>query len=274
MNIEPSARKITLISGSLQLMRRPARAFRRRYPGAMRVGTSSLAVAAAVVVLAGCGESKTRTPTSRRPPARVKVIQPGAPGEPSREVVATADAAGQDGHTKADVEFMQGMIHHHQQAIVMTDWVPDRTQSTSIRLMAQRIEVSQSDEMKLMRDWLKKRDVDPSDHSHRHQPMPGMVNSRQLAKLKARQGRRVRPPVPALHDPAPPGRADDGPAARGRGRRRRAEIGLFIMHVDADQAIEIERMQELARGRAARGRPGSPSRLGRRARGRVVSKRA
>src|SRR5918999_5300216 len=111
----------------------------RRYPGRMGVGRSRLALAATVVVLAGCGDGKKDSGASdggSTSPSQVKVIQPGAPGEPSREVVATPTVTGADGHTKADVEFMQGMIHHHQQAVIMSEWVPDRTQSTSLRLMA------------------------------------------------------------------------------------------------------------------------------------------
>ena len=52
------------------------------------------------------------------------VVQPGAPGEPSRKVAAGTDARRRSQHSEADVAFMQGMIHHHQQAIVMTGWVP------------------------------------------------------------------------------------------------------------------------------------------------------
>ena len=80
---------------------------------------------------------------------------------------------------------MQGMIHHHQQALVMTDWVPGPTQSTSIRLMAQRMALSQQDEIDQMRNWLEARGVDPADHSHKHTAMPGMLDSRQLERLKA-----------------------------------------------------------------------------------------
>jgi uncharacterized protein (DUF305 family) len=210
-----------------------------------------LAFAATIVVLAGCGDSKKDSGSSDGGSAstsEVKVIQPGAPGEPSREVVATPTVTGQDGHTKADVEFMQGMIHHHQQAVVMSEWVPKRTQSTSLRLMAQRIEVSQEDEMNLMRNWLKKRGVDPDNHSHKHRAMPGMVNSRQLSKLKESRGKAFDRLFLRYMTQHHMGALTMVRELVDKGGGAEAEIGQFILHVDSDQSIEIKRMQELARG--------------------------
>jgi uncharacterized protein (DUF305 family) len=212
----------------------------------MRMGTGSLAMVAAAVALTGCGDKDAEPVTESTPTPQVKVIQPGAPGEPSREVVATPTPEGQDGHTKADIEFMQGMIHHHQQAVVMTEWVPDRTQSTSLRLMARRIEVSQGDEMNLMRNWLKKRGVDPNDHSHRHKPMPGMVNSRQLAKLKAAKGVKFDRLFLRYMTQHHQGALTMVQQLVDKGGGGESEIGQFILHVDSDQSIEIQRMAELA----------------------------
>lgn len=205
-------------------------------------------MAAVAVVLAGCGDSD-KAPAesgSRTGSLPTNMVQPGAPGEPSREVIATSTPEGAP--NPADIAFMQGMIHHHQQAVVMTEWVPDRTQSTSLRLMAARIRVTQSDEMDLMRNWLKKRGVDPSDHSHRHTAMPGMVNSRQLAKLKAAKGvgfdRLFLRYMTQHHAGALTmvrQLVDDGGGTE-------SEIGQFALHVDADQSIEIQRMGELLKG--------------------------
>ena len=53
------------------------------------------------------------TPTTDAP----RIIQPGAPGQPSREVdQAILEADPRPPYTAADVAFMQGMIHHHAQA--------------------------------------------------------------------------------------------------------------------------------------------------------------
>jgi uncharacterized protein (DUF305 family) len=214
----------------------------------MRVGKSRLAICAVAALLAGCGGSGAKQQEPAADATRApNLIQPGAPGEGSRKVSAVPTPAGKL-HTDADVAFMQGMIHHHQQAVTMADWVPDRTQSTSIRLMARRMAVSQQDEMRLMRSWLEKHDVDPDDHSHRHRAMPGMVNARQLAKLKAAKGKafdRLFLRYMTQHHQGAltmvQELVDDGGGAE-------PEIEQFILHVDADQGIEIQRMRELLQG--------------------------
>lgn len=87
-----------------------------------------------------------------------RTVQPGAPGEPAR--VLTADElarAEHPPHTAADVSFMQGMILHHGQALVMTELAKTRTTNRDIQLLAQRIELSQDDEIRLMERWLTER---------------------------------------------------------------------------------------------------------------------
>jgi uncharacterized protein (DUF305 family) len=84
-----------------------------------------------------------------------RAIQPSAPGEPTR-VLSAEELAGapHPEHTRDDVRFMQGMLHHHAQAMVMTELATRRTRSQDIRLLARRIELSQNDEITLMRRWL------------------------------------------------------------------------------------------------------------------------
>jgi uncharacterized protein (DUF305 family) len=116
-----------------------------------------------------------------------KIIQPGAPGEPSREISAeeASDLAGIL-YTAADVEFMRGMIAHHAQAIRMTDLLASRTESEEMRLLAQRIELSQRDEIEMMEEWLRGHGQDVSqgaDAHHAHhgehhgELMPGMLTA-------------------------------------------------------------------------------------------------
>ena len=105
--------------------------------------------------------------------------------------------------------------------------------------------ISQTDEMKQMREWLTKRDFDPGDHSHAHKPMPGMVNSRQLAKLKAAKGAdfdRLFLRYMTQHHNGALTMVDQLKADGGGGE---TDIGVFTNHVYADQSIEIGRMQEL-----------------------------
>jgi len=110
------------------------------------------------------------------------IVQPGAPGQPSR-VIAAAQASdlSQVQYTGADIKFMQGMIGHHAQAVEMVALVPSRTSSDAVRKLAQRIDVSQQDEMQMMREWLQARSQqipDPRAH-HMMGPalMPGMLTA-------------------------------------------------------------------------------------------------
>src|SRR5690606_11801838 len=81
---------------------------------------------------------------------------PGAPG-PAGSGTADAQIAPRPPHTEADIAFMQGMIGHHRQALEMAALVDERTPSESIRLLAERIEVSQTDEIEMMSRWLEGR---------------------------------------------------------------------------------------------------------------------
>src|SRR6266550_6976846 len=100
--------------------------------------------------------------------------------------ITTAVASAQQAphYTAADVRFMQGMIGHHAQALVMTGLIPERTTRADIRALGQRIEVSQKDEIKMMQQWLRDRgqQVPTIDTRHEHRGdaahsmgMPGMA---------------------------------------------------------------------------------------------------
>ena len=142
-------------------------------------------------------------------------MQPGAPGEPSKTIAADElEAPEPTPHTAADVDFMQGMIHHHAQALVMTRLARERATKGDVALLAKRIDVSQASEMELMEQWLGARDEevpDAEDHAREHGPnghlMPGMVGERELARLAAADGRAFDRLFVRLHDPPPPGRS-------------------------------------------------------------------
>src|SRR5262252_4858195 len=87
--------------------------------------------------------------------AKPPIVQPGAPGQPSRVIAATqASDLSQVQYTGADIKFMQGMIGHHAQAVEMVALVPARTVREDLRKLAQRIDLSQQDEIKMMQHWL------------------------------------------------------------------------------------------------------------------------
>jgi uncharacterized protein (DUF305 family) len=130
------------------------------------------------------------------------VVQPGAPGQPSKKLSSSTRAKLPPSSAK-DVEFMRGMIMHHSQAVEMTDLIEPRTENKDLRRLAARISQSQSDEMNFMRRWLEARGEPTSmpmegisgmHHMHgtdsqAHQMlMPGMLSAKQMDALKKATG--------------------------------------------------------------------------------------
>src|ERR1700741_2902296 len=81
------------------------------------------------------------------------VVQPGAPGEPTRTLPPNTRAT-LPPSSPADVKFMQGMIMHHAQAVEMTALMESHTQNRDLLLLGARISHSQSDEIRFMNRWL------------------------------------------------------------------------------------------------------------------------
>ena len=183
--------------------------------------------------------------------ARPPIVQPGAPGQPSR-VIAAAQATdlSQVQYTGADIKFMQGMIGHHAQAVEMVSLVPSRTASDDVRKLAQRIDVSQQDEMKMMREWLQARGQQIPDPRAHHMMgaamMPGMLTPEEMARLAAATGpefdrlflegmiRHHGGAITMVHDLFATGGAGQTP-----------EIFSYASDVDADQRMEIDRVGSL-----------------------------
>jgi uncharacterized protein (DUF305 family) len=179
------------------------------------------------------------------------VIQPGAPGEDSRVVTQPElEAQPTPTHTEADITFMQGMIHHHAQALDMVDLLETRTQSEDMRKLARRIELSQRDEIEMMREWLEDRGADaPGEHAH-HAPgaplMPGMLTPQEMARLGAAKGvefDRLFLEYMIKHHEGALVMVKELFATPGAGQE--AEIFAFASDVDADQLIEIRRMDRM-----------------------------
>jgi uncharacterized protein (DUF305 family) len=182
-----------------------------------------------------------------------RTVQPGAPGDPGRAVATgrLAESA-RPPHTAADARFMQGMIPHHAQALEMTALVPARTERDDVRLLARRIELSQDDEIALMRGWLRARGESdaPADAHHEHGGhaalMPGMLTPEEMARLEAARGSefdRLFLELMIRHHQGALTMVAELFAADGAGQE--AEIFQFATEVDADQRVEIRRMGEM-----------------------------
>jgi len=122
------------------------------------------------------------------------IIQPGAPGEPVRELSAEdAIKIADTSYSPADARFMSDMIPHHHQALQMAELVADRTNNPELLDAAGRINASQGDEIEFMQGWLRDRGEpvsDPTAHDamHTHHSMAGMATPKQMAELAASEG--------------------------------------------------------------------------------------
>lgn len=129
------------------------------------------------------------------------VVQPGAPGQPTKVLPASTKAK-LPPMSRKDVDFMQGMIMHHAQAVEMVDLIAVRTENKKLRLLGAKIANSQLDEIKLMKHWLESRgestehkmpEMDMSNsHSHgstsHEMLMPGMLSKQQMEALRNAKG--------------------------------------------------------------------------------------
>jgi uncharacterized protein (DUF305 family) len=104
-------------------------------------------------------------------------------------VMPNLPATGGDGYTATDVHFMQMMIGHHDQALRMARMAPEREAGRDLLLLAQRIDISQRDEIRTMELWLEERgQVVPDEEQRRQMQMPGMVTDAQFEALAAARG--------------------------------------------------------------------------------------
>ena len=186
------------------------------------------------------------------------IVQPGAPGQPTR-ILPSSTRPVLPPSSRKNVEFMQGMIHHHAQAVEMVALMDQRTTNKELRLLGARISHTQADEMSFMDRWLRVRGESTTmqhqmagmDHGNMHgvhKPMlmPGMLTPEQMESLKASKGKEfdrlfltgmiqhhggALTMVRELADTA--GAAQD------------ADLFNFITDVDSGQRAEIRIMQEM-----------------------------
>jgi uncharacterized protein (DUF305 family) len=174
-----------------------------------------------------------------------------------------ASAQTTPGYTEADVRFMQGMIGHHAQALAMVALIPARTTRTDIRALGQRIQVSQQDEISLMKQWLRDRHqmIPMSGMSHGDASMhamempamamndtlmPGMLTPRQMTELASAKGADFE--ALFLKDMIQHHQGALTMVAKllgTTGSGQEPEVFRFAAEVDTDQRAEIARMSAL-----------------------------
>jgi uncharacterized protein (DUF305 family) len=92
-------------------------------------------------------------------------------------------------YTKPDVEFMQGMIAHHAQAIVMSRMAVSHGANPQVVKLSTKIDQSQAPEIRIMQVWLTRNNqFTPDTSSWHNMTMPGMLTTAQLKELDAAKG--------------------------------------------------------------------------------------
>src|SRR5438876_659739 len=161
--------------------------------GAWRSGLVAASAIAGLFSLPVCAQQADPTPPV--------VVQPGAPGKPTQTLPPSTRAMLPPRSPK-DVEFMQGMIMHHAQAVEMTALIEARTENKDLRLLGARISHSQAEEIKFMRRWLEAKgepvslpmpkmsgmDMSGMNMSSHPMLMPGMLTPEQMEALKRAKG--------------------------------------------------------------------------------------
>lgn len=168
--------------------------------------TSAVVVVAGT--LGGCSADSASEAGAR---SGQQVIAPGKPGEPARTLSAeeARKEADDDSPNSADFAYVQMMIEHHQQALVMTTLADEHAKSSTVGRIAARIDAAQRPEIGVMQGWLKRHGGPREQDGHAghegrtgHEghagqgqgqdagQMPGMATEAQLDQLRAARGER------------------------------------------------------------------------------------
>lgn len=167
----------------------------------------------------------------------------GHAGHQMPELPATAGP----GYTVADVHFMQMMMGHHAQALVMAEMAPTHSSNEMLQRLAEKIDISQRDEIAMMAQWLRERgQAVPTEEQMLAMHMPGMLTPAQLRQLDRARGREFDELFLTLmiqHHEGAIVMVDELFASPGAGQD--SDIFRFATDVAADQGDEIFVMYRL-----------------------------
>ena len=150
-------------------------------------------------------------------------------------------------YTVPDVQFMQGMIAHHGQAIYMSRLAAKHNADPRVRKLADKIDQSQVAEIRIMQDWLiRNGQVAPDSDAWRTVTMPGMLTAEQLKQLDAVTGTafdRDYLNFMTQHHEGALKMVDDLFATPGAGQD--VDVNVFANDVVAVQTAEINAMRRM-----------------------------
>jgi uncharacterized protein (DUF305 family) len=127
------------------------------------------------------------------------IVQPGAPGKPGKFLTEATVRTPPKAPFNADIEFMQGMIMHHSQAVDMVALLRTRGKSPVLKSFGEKISISQTDEIGFMKRWLEERGKPTAMHmdhgkmsaaemKNMNMLMPGMLTPQQMSALRKARG--------------------------------------------------------------------------------------
>ncbi len=177
------------------------------------------------------------------------VLQGGAPGEAPQPLtadqVAALPTAGP--YTDADIAFIRDMLHHHAQALEMTGLVSERAGNGRVRLIAERMDISQEAETEQMIAWLVERGLEVPELDGTAHAMPGMLTNDQMQELRDATGQEFDllflRSMTYHHEGALA--MVESLYAREDGSGQEQSIYQIASHVDVDQRLEMDRMADL-----------------------------
>ena len=165
----------------------------------------------------------------------------GNDDDPSIDAGATGE-----GHNDADVEFVQSMIVHHEQAIDMAELAVVRASDPKVKEFAARIKQAQDPQVATMRGWLGEWGEEPppsGDGDHSGMDVSGMMSGEEMAELEQASGEDfdrlfLRMMIRHHEGAVAMATAETGDGEFGPAKELASQIG-------AGQQVEIEEMEGL-----------------------------
>ena len=226
-----------------------------------------LLVTSGALALALVDTHEPRTAASPTTPA-APVVQLGGPGQPNRTLSPGSTPPSGVTHTAADAAFMRAMVAHHQQALRMTALTRTHSTSADLAKLAERMDVSQRDEIALMQRWLAQygagTPVTPSGGHPGHgsttgspsttspaspHAMPGMLTDAELAQLTDARGEefdRLFLQYMIRHHQGAVTMVEEL-LTSGEGGQA-SDVFLIAQEMSSDQSLEIARMRSMLAG--------------------------
>jgi uncharacterized protein (DUF305 family) len=111
----------------------------------------------------------------------------GAADAPDTDEPPATDATDAAAYNDADLEFIRGMIPHHEEAVEMARLVPERTDRPELNELAEDIIASQEAEIVQMEQMLADAGAERDDAAG-HGDMPGMMGEEEMERLAGLEG--------------------------------------------------------------------------------------